>query len=306
MSENKRYFWLKLNENFFEDDTIAWIEEQDNGKDYVIFYLKLCLKSLKEDGRLIRYVGEGLIPYDVKALAKLTNTPQDTVAVAMKVFLEIGLIERLDTGEIFMKQINEMIGGETEVAKRVRKHRAKNKAIEGKGIGLLQGNGEVTKSNTEIEIELELDKEIDKENNIKQNPNVSNSANAKYADDSPFLKLAILLFERIKTRNPKHKKPNLQSWAEDVRKTIELDDRTNDEYLQVLEWSQRDLFWQTNILSPAKLRKQFDTLTLQMQSDLNKRNGFKPTVVPQQTKIHEHVISDADKEAFERLQREGF
>lgn len=138
------------------------------------------------------------------------------------------------------------------------------------------------------------------------NKDSRNSANAKYADDSPFLKLAELLFERIKTRNPKHKKPNLQSWADDVRKTIELDDRTNDEYLQVLEWSQRDLFWQTNILSPAKLRKQFDTLTLQMQSDLNKRNGFKPTVVPQQTKIHEHVISDADKEAFERLQREGF
>ena len=55
-----------------------------------MFYLKLCVKSLKDNGRLIRYVGDKLIPYDVKALAKLTNTDQDTVAVALKVFEEIG------------------------------------------------------------------------------------------------------------------------------------------------------------------------------------------------------------------------
>src|SRR5699024_10985421 len=110
---NKKYYWLKLKDDFFEDDTIAWLEEQENGKDYVIFYLKLCLKSLQDDGKLIRYVGESLIPYDVKALSKLTNTAADTVAVAMKTFLQFGLIERLDTGEIYMKQINEMIGSET-------------------------------------------------------------------------------------------------------------------------------------------------------------------------------------------------
>ncbi|HSH24709.1 MAG TPA: phage replisome organizer N-terminal domain-containing protein, partial [Massilibacterium sp.] len=104
MSKNKRYYWLKLKEDFFEDDTISWLEEQENGKDYVIFYLKLCLKSLKDEGQLIRYVGERLIPYDVKALAKITNTAPDTVAVAMQAFLDIGLIEHLETGEIYMTQ----------------------------------------------------------------------------------------------------------------------------------------------------------------------------------------------------------
>ena len=122
---NKRYYWLKLNENFFEDDTIQWLEEQENGKDYVIFYLKLCLKSLSDEGKLIRYVGERLIPYDVKALSKLTNTSADTVAVAMKTFLEIGLVSQLDSGEIYMKQIKEMIGSETAAAKRKRKQRAR-------------------------------------------------------------------------------------------------------------------------------------------------------------------------------------
>ena len=163
---DKRYYWLKLDENFFEDDTIAWLEEQENGKDYVIFYLKLALKSLKDEGRLIRYVGETLIPYDVKALAKLTNTPIDTVAIAIKTFVEIGLIARLDTGEIYLNQINEMIGSETDVAKRVRKHRARNQ-VKADNKGLLHCNTGVTKCNTEIEIEKELDIELEKELDIE-------------------------------------------------------------------------------------------------------------------------------------------
>lgn len=173
MSENKRYYWLKLDENFFEDDTIAWLEEQENGKDYVIFYLKLALKSLKDDGRLIRYVGETLIPYDVRALAKLTNTSPDTVAVSMKTFLEIGLVSQLESGEIYLNQIEEMVGSETDVAKRVRKHRAKKALGVGEKEELLQGNTSETKSNTEIEKERELEKEsdidIDKEKNKPAN-----------------------------------------------------------------------------------------------------------------------------------------
>lgn len=150
----KRYYWLKLNENFFEEDTIAWLEEQENGKDYVLFYLKLALRSLQDDGSLVRYVGEKLIPYDIKSLAKVTNTPIDTVAVAMKVFIEIGLIAQLETGEIYMNQINELIGSETESAKRVRKHRAKELTNDTQEIKTLHCNSDVIKSNTDIEKEI--------------------------------------------------------------------------------------------------------------------------------------------------------
>ena len=144
MSGGKVYYWLKLNKDFFEDDTITWIEEQENGKDYIIFYLKLALRSLQDEGYLIRYVGEKLIPYDVKALAKLTNTSPDTVAVAMKLFIEIGLISRLDSGEIYLNQIDEMIGSETESAKRVRRHRAKKEMLQSNNIPL-QCNNDVIK-----------------------------------------------------------------------------------------------------------------------------------------------------------------
>lgn len=148
MSENKRYYWLKLNEDFFDDDTIQFIEEQENGILYSNFYLKLCLKSLKNEGKLIRLVGNTLIPYDVKSLSKLTNVDIDTVRVAMELFKRIGLIEVLDTGEIYMSQINEMIGSETNRAKGMRALRARQKSEQ---LEVSQCDASVTTCDEEIE-----------------------------------------------------------------------------------------------------------------------------------------------------------
>ena len=128
MSEAKRYYWLKLPENFFDavdDDTISFIEEMEGGPAYVLFYLKLLCKALRTEGVLIRYVGARCIPYDDAALAKLTGTPVDTVHCAVKVLQEVGLIRRMDTGELFLTQMNEFIGSETDKAVAMRKSRAK-------------------------------------------------------------------------------------------------------------------------------------------------------------------------------------
>lgn len=129
MGDNKRYYWLKLPEDFYDDDTIQWLMEQENGGSYVIFYQSLMLKSLKDRGYLIRCVGNKLVPYDVKALAKLTGVEVDTVRVAMELFKELGLIEVLETGEIYMSLIDEMIGSETDSARRMRKLRAREKNL---------------------------------------------------------------------------------------------------------------------------------------------------------------------------------
>ncbi|UAC48513.1 phage replisome organizer N-terminal domain-containing protein [Bacillus aquiflavi] len=111
--KNKRFYWLQLKEDFFEEDAIDWLEEQPNGKEYSLFYLKLCLKSLRTNGILIRKVGQMLIPYDHNKLAKLTKTNSDTVLVAMKLLTKIGLVEILENGEIYLKQVEEMIGSQS-------------------------------------------------------------------------------------------------------------------------------------------------------------------------------------------------
>jgi len=71
MAEAKRYYWIKLKEDFFQDDAISWIEEQKDGKECCLFYLKLCLKSLRNQGVLVRYIGDSLIPYDEKKIYQI-------------------------------------------------------------------------------------------------------------------------------------------------------------------------------------------------------------------------------------------
>ena len=158
--KNRRYYWLQLKEDFFEEDTMNWLEEQENGKDYLLFYLKMCVKSLRCDGALIRTIGETVIPYDEKALSKLTNTNIDIVRVALEVFQQIGLIKRLGTGEIFLTQINELVGNETIYAERKRKQRAL-KRHNGDNVSTLSG---LLPREIEKERELDIEKEINHNN----------------------------------------------------------------------------------------------------------------------------------------------
>ena len=123
MADAKRYYWLKLKENFFDDDVINWIEDQKNGKEYCLFYLKLCLKSLKNNGVLIRNVGTLLVPYDMKKLADITNTPEDTVIVAMSLFKKTGLVEVMENGALYLSQLQDMVGSESSWAKKKRDQR---------------------------------------------------------------------------------------------------------------------------------------------------------------------------------------
>lgn len=161
MSE-KKYYWLKLKEDFFEEDTLAWLEEQTNGKEYCLFYLKLCLKSLKTNGILIRNVGQILIPYDVRKLGEITKTDIDTVTVAMELFKKIGLIQILDNGEIYITQLEQMVGSETKWAKYKKKERELKKLD---NVQLLS-NGTPKSVHTEIEKEIELEKDKEKEIDI--------------------------------------------------------------------------------------------------------------------------------------------
>ena len=165
MADNKTYYYMKINKDFFDDDTVKYLEEQEHGKDFIILYLKLCLKSLEDEGLLIRYVGTKLIPYDTAAIAKMTDTDIEIVELAMKIFEEIELIEKKETGELFMSQIQEMIGTDTYEARKKRKQRAKDK-VQGDNVPKVSPNSPTnvpeykSKSKSiEIEQELQLDQE---------------------------------------------------------------------------------------------------------------------------------------------------
>ena len=84
----------------------------------------------------------------------------------------------------------------------------------------------------------------------------------KASDDD--YSLACKLLAGIRRLKPDYKQPNLDTWADDVRKMRELDGRNHFQIFRVFDWANHDSFWQTNILSPAKLREKFDQLELQM------------------------------------------
>ena len=132
-------YWLQLKEDWFDDDAIKWIEEQPNGKEYSLFYLKLMLKSIKTGGYLIRSVGEIYIPYVPASLADLTRTDIDTVVVAMELFKKIGLVQILDDGAIYIEQVEKMIGTTTISAIKKQEQLERRKQMELLGGGTKGG-----------------------------------------------------------------------------------------------------------------------------------------------------------------------
>lgn len=109
----------------------------------------------------------------------------------------------------------------------------------------------------------------DTEKNDKNVKNDKDMSRFKLKFETHHLKLAELLFREIKRNNPKAKKPNLENWANTFRLMMERDGREGKEIQDLILFSQRHEFWHKNILSADKLRKQFDRLTLEMNSKQN-------------------------------------
>ena len=167
MAKQKKLFWLKLKDDFYDREEIKIIEDMDNGTDYINFYLKLLLKSVKTEGRL--YFRD-TIPYSPKMLASITGTNIDTVKVGVDLFLGLGLMEKWDDGTLFMVETQNMIGSETNWAKYKREQRQKEK--ENLEIGqcpkLSKKSPIETDTDTKTDTEINIDTHTDID--IEQNP----------------------------------------------------------------------------------------------------------------------------------------
>lgn len=120
MEDGKRFYWLRLKEDFFKQHEIKVIEGMDNGKEYVLFYLKLMVESISHKGRL-RFADT--IPYNERMLASLTDTNIDIVRSAMKVLIELQLCEILDDKTIYLSEVEKLTGYETKWAEYKRNER---------------------------------------------------------------------------------------------------------------------------------------------------------------------------------------
>ena len=159
---DKKYYWLKLKKDFFKRHDIQIIENMPNGKDYVLFYLKLLVESVDHNGGL-RF--NETIPYNEQMLATITNTNIDTVSKAMELFRSLGMVEILDDQTIYMNEVSKMLGAETYWAEKKREQRQKAKLnlSETPQIGHCPSEVQTVQAMSKVEIEKELDIELDKD-----------------------------------------------------------------------------------------------------------------------------------------------
>ena len=163
MAEIKKYYWLKLKEDFFEEKQIKYLRKLPDGDKLVIAYLKMQLKSLKTEG-FIKY--DSILPSNIEELSMILDEDINIVTLLIKALQQVGAIEILDDGSFYMIAMQDLIGKEGASAERVRKFRERQKQNE---IKMLPCNTNVTNCNTEIEKEKEIEIELDIEKDKKIN-----------------------------------------------------------------------------------------------------------------------------------------
>jgi predicted phage replisome organizer len=163
MADNKNYYYLKIKENFYDSEEMIILQSMPDGYLYSDILMKLYLRSLKAEGRLMF---KERIPYNPTVLAKVVRHSVGVVEKALKTFEAYGLIEILDNGAIYMLDIENFIGQSSTEADRKRAKRLQIEK-EKRAIKLLvdkcptnvgQNSDKII---PELEIDIELEKEIE-------------------------------------------------------------------------------------------------------------------------------------------------
>ncbi|HAP7634146.1 phage replisome organizer N-terminal domain-containing protein [Enterococcus faecium] len=253
MSDNKRYYYLKLKENFFDSDEMVLLESMPDGYIYSNILLKLYLRSLKHEGKLMF---NDRIPFNSTMLATITRHSVGVVEKAVQIFRDLQLIDVLDNGAIYMSDIQSFIGKSSTEADRKREYRKK---IEEAKRNLITG-GQVSdkcpdKTTPELEIEIEKDIDIDKE-----------EKKGKYSDEH--LRLAKKMQSNLTEDFPKEmNKVDIEKWADAIRLMEERDKASIEAIEYVINWLPTNEFWFGNIRSAKKLREKFEKLKFEIKAD---------------------------------------
>lgn len=153
MADNKKYYYLRLKDNFFDSDEMKILESMKDGYLYSNVLLKLYLRSLKNDGKL---VVNDRIPYNSEMLASVTGHQVGTIKQALSIFKDLGLIDVLENGAIYMLDIQNFIGRGSSEADRKRAYRQR--------IEIDRTNVRQISDKTPPEIEIEIEKELEIDN----------------------------------------------------------------------------------------------------------------------------------------------
>lgn len=162
MANPKKYYWLKLKKDFFNQKEIKKLRKIAGGDTYTIIYLKMQLLTLQDEG-ILKF--EGTEENLAEQLSLEIDEDVDNIQVTINFLIKNKLLEEIQEDEYLLPKTVECIGKEGKSAERVRKFREKKKNGEQKA---LQCNTIVTKCNTETETEIEIETEIETEQQIEK------------------------------------------------------------------------------------------------------------------------------------------
>lgn len=263
MSELK---WIKLSIDMFDDEKIKLIESSPEADTILIVWLKLLAQAGKTNVSGYIFLSEN-IPYTDEMLSTIFNRPLNTVRMALQVLERFGLIKiNADTEYIKIvnwekhQNVDAMDKIREQTRKRVEKHRDKLRLPEPQAVA-------------------KVEKKV-------------------YGDSDVELQLAKQLFTRMLENNPEAKTPNFQVWADIVRLMIVRDKRKPEQIKNMIDWSQKDTFWQTNILSTKKLRDKYDQLKVKALQDWNKQqNGGASNRQSQNDDVFKNILGGGANES---------
>ncbi len=221
---NRRYYWLKLKEDFFTDKRIKRLRKISGGDTYTIIYLKLLLLSLRDDGKLYY---DGVETDFIKELALTIDETDDDVMVTVSYLINQGLLEVVnENDEYFLTEIPDMVGSETASTRRSRKSRQMKKEQK-----MLQCNTDATKCNGEIEIEkeIELEKEGERKNNATPHPH--------FFGEYQNVKLSDKEYESLKEKLQSHTETMIDKLSRYIKSSGRY---YQDHYVTILNWYEQD------------------------------------------------------------------
>lgn len=159
MNDDKRYYWIKLKTDFFNQSEIDFLLAQPNGCEYVVLYQMLCLQTVNQKGKLGYNFGEIMVPYDIAKIVRDTKYfDEDIVRVGLELFKKLHLIYLEEDACLKIADIENIVGSEKCEAKRKREQREKNNLLGQKEENVETEDGTVL-GHCPTEIDIELDKE---------------------------------------------------------------------------------------------------------------------------------------------------
>lgn len=184
-NDNQKYWWIKLETNFFYQNAIDFLMSQKNGSQYVVLYQMLCLETANTNGRLMTEIGNIMVKYDVEKIRRTTRYfDTDTIVVALELYRQIGLVYEEEDGFLRINNHEKMIGFQTGAAKRMQESRAKESKKE---IGTNQEQMFPRDKILDLKEEEYISKSNKEEKNTKKKTATKRKPNGNQVDVEPEL-----------------------------------------------------------------------------------------------------------------------